>query len=131
MFNLGHFCTKGINVCVSKATDSITELEGNSALFPSGYASISVISVISMINLVDFPNSPVALRPNLCATRSHSLTLNVPFARTEYHFSVKHPACGIAYPLRLYHPTLLQPLRELTIPLYCSNYHLLRVRVLY
>ena len=26
-------------------------------------------------------------KPNLCATRSHSLTLNVPFARTEYLYN--------------------------------------------
>ena len=38
-------------------------------------------------NLVDFPNSPITFRPNLCATRSHSLTLNVPFARTEYLYN--------------------------------------------
>jgi hypothetical protein len=42
-------------------------------------------------NLIDFPNSPIMLKPNLCATRSHSLTLNVPFARTEYAFFCQAP----------------------------------------
>ena len=37
----------GNKVCLSKATDSIPELEGNSVLFPPGYANISVITKAS------------------------------------------------------------------------------------
>ena len=69
--------------------------------------------------LTFLPNPSIIPRPNTSHdTRSHTLTLQVPFAHTV----VKLPASAMIYHLRLYHLPPLPPLRELVTIMYYTNY---------
>ena len=71
-------CWQGFNTVSSFICSNLTTLQARRHFLKLSF----LFKLVN--NLVDFPNSPVTLRPNLCATRLHSLTINVPFARTEY-----------------------------------------------